>query len=216
MGQTNQGLYVLRDGKIGKGDSASMGKTNPAGMDFKAIYATFAPKIKLYLRRLAGEIEAEDLTQEVFSKVSRGLDTFRGESRLSTWIYRVATYTAIDSIRKKQVQPTCEALVELSEQSECGKPCGREDNAPEQQIIHNEMNTCIRDTVFSLPEIYHAVIILSELEGFRDEEIAEILEISREAVKIRLHRGRAKLKEALSKKCILYRDERNEFVCDKK
>lgn len=69
-------------------------------LDFKEIHDTYAPKIKLYLAKLAGDDEAEDLAQETFSKVSRSLNNFRGQSSLSTWIYKIATNIAIDRIRK--------------------------------------------------------------------------------------------------------------------
>ena len=66
---------------------------------FQEIHDIYRPKILRYLSRLVGEHDAEDLTQEVFVKVSRALDTFRGEAQLSTWIYRIATNTALDRLR---------------------------------------------------------------------------------------------------------------------
>lgn len=86
----------------------------------------------------------------------------------------------------------------------------------ENHVIRREMNSCIRDVVFKLPEIYRTVIVLGEFEGLKNEAIAIILGRKLEAVKIRLHRARLKLKEELSKQCILYRDERNEFACEQK
>jgi hypothetical protein len=86
----------------------------------------------------------------------------------------------------------------------------------ENHVIRREMNSCIRDVVFKLPETYRTVIVLGEFEGLKNEAIAIILGRKLEAVKIRLHRARLKLKEELSKQCILYRDERNEFACEQK
>ena len=60
-------------------------------IEFQKVHDTFRLKIYRYLSRLVGEHEAEDLTQEVFLKVSQALGNFRGESKLSTWIYRIAT-----------------------------------------------------------------------------------------------------------------------------
>src|SRR5512136_733600 len=68
-------------------------------LDFQEIYDTYQPRMLRYLVRLVGEPEAEDLAQEVFAKVSRALETFRGESQLSTWLYRIATNAAIDKMR---------------------------------------------------------------------------------------------------------------------
>src|SRR5574341_2199351 len=68
-------------------------------LEFQKIYDAYRPRILRYLVRLVGEQEAEDLTQEVFVKVSQALKTFRGEAQLSTWIYRIGTNAAIDKIR---------------------------------------------------------------------------------------------------------------------
>jgi RNA polymerase sigma-70 factor (ECF subfamily) len=78
------------------------------------------------------------------------------------------------------------------------------------------MNGCIREIIETLPEAYRSVIVLSELEGFKDSEVANILGLSLEATKIRLRRARTRLKEELKTACIFYRDERNEFACDRK
>ncbi|OGO26741.1 MAG: hypothetical protein A2Z16_06510 [Chloroflexi bacterium RBG_16_54_18] len=63
-------------------------------IEFEQIYADFRPKIHRFLIRMVGEYGAEDLTQEVFVRVNQALPTFRGESKLSTWIYRIATNAA--------------------------------------------------------------------------------------------------------------------------
>ena len=78
------------------------------------------------------------------------------------------------------------------------------------------MNKCIRDFIEELPENYRTVVVLSELEGLKNTEIAEILGVSLDTIKIRLHRARAKLKKELETHCDFYRDEGNEFACDVK
>ena len=67
--------------------------------DFQEIYQEFKPKLFRYFARLAGENEAEDLTQETMVKINHGLDQFRGDSTVSTWIYRIATNVARDRFR---------------------------------------------------------------------------------------------------------------------
>jgi RNA polymerase sigma-70 factor (ECF subfamily) len=64
--------------------------------EFLNIYNAYYQKIVQYLSRIVGSGDAEDMAQEVFDKVSRGIEEFRGTSKLSTWIYRIATNTAID------------------------------------------------------------------------------------------------------------------------
>ncbi len=78
------------------------------------------------------------------------------------------------------------------------------------------MNACIRNVIDQLPENYRTVIVLSELEGLSDQDMAEVLGLSLEAAKIRLHRARTRLKEDLSRHCIFYRTEQNELACDRK
>jgi RNA polymerase sigma factor (sigma-70 family) len=83
-------------------------------------------------------------------------------------------------------------------------------------VIRKEMNECIGEFIDSLHETDKTVIVLSELEGFKNSEIAEILGISLDTVKIRLHRARDRLRKVLRTGCDFFRDERNEFACDRK
>ncbi len=78
------------------------------------------------------------------------------------------------------------------------------------------MHDCIKGIVDCLPENYRTVLILSEHEGLTNNDISEVLNISLDTVKIRLHRARAKLKKELEHHCSFYRDDRNEFACDRK
>jgi RNA polymerase sigma-70 factor, ECF subfamily len=71
---------------------------------YQQIHEDFQPGIRRYLTRLVGESEAEDLTQEVLVKISQSLTSFRGESQLSTWIYQIATNTALDRLRRAEIQ----------------------------------------------------------------------------------------------------------------
>jgi len=192
-------------------------------LDFHSIYKTFHPKIVRYLAHMVGWRDAEDLTQEVFVKVNQALKTFRGESQLSTWIYRIATNTALDKLRSPSFLQTGQKSLSGESISEgeieiIDKDAWTGEKAPsvETSVIRKEMNECIRGLVEKLPETYRTVVALSELEGFRDDEIAEILEVSIHTAKIRLHRARARLKKGLEAHCNFYRDERNEFACDLK
>lgn len=196
---------------------------NKSKLDFQKIYDTFQPKIRRYLTRLVGENEAEDLTQEVFVKVRQGLRNFRGKSHLSTWIYRIATNAGLDRLRSPSFQHMVQES--LSNDSVVEGEIGIEDKdvwtgekAPsvEQELIRKEMNECIRNFIEKLPENYRTILVLGELEGLKNHEIAEILRVSIDTVKIRLHRARAKLKEELQTHCSFYRDERNELACDLK
>lgn len=181
-------------------------------LEFQKIYDTFRPKILRYLTRLTGEHEAEDLTQEVFVKVNQGLNTFRGESKLSTWIYKIATNTALDRMRS----PSFQRIDRKERSKEVESDVEYKSPSVDQELIREEMNACIRDFIENLPADYRAVIVLSEIESLKNQEIAKILGITLDAVKIRLHRAREKLKKELKSHCSFYRDEQNEFACDLK
>lgn len=188
-------------------------------LEFLEIYNAFQPRIFRYLTRLVGEHEAKDLTQDVFMKVNNSLKTFRGESQLSTWIYRIATNTALDRLRNISLQQRGEKklLSDSTEEEKDGNILAREKTpSVEKQLIKKEMNECIRGFIEGLPDNYRTAIILSELEGLQNSEIAEVLGLSLEVVKARLHRARNTLKKILEARCSIYRDERNELACDLK
>jgi len=179
-------------------------------LDFREIYDNFQPRILRYLTRLVGKNAAEDLTQHVFLKVSQALKTFRGESKLSTWIYRIATNAALDKLRSPSFQRIAQEKA-LDDSIAISQTVN-----VETSLIRKEMNECIRSFVENLPTNYRTVIVLSELEGLKNTEIAEILCITLGTVKTRLHRARKKLKKELETHCNFYRDERNELACDLK
>jgi RNA polymerase sigma-70 factor (ECF subfamily) len=187
-------------------------------LDFPTIYETYQPKILRYLSHFIGESEAEDLTQETFVKVHQSLGGFRGEAQLSAWIYRIATNAALDRLRSPSFQriiqdplnpqsPDCEP-----EMDDRNAWTGEKTPLVEHQIFRKEMNECVRGFVEKLPEDYRTVLILSEFEGLRNSEIAEILDVTLDTVKIRLHRARERLREELSANCDSYWVEENEFV----
>jgi RNA polymerase sigma-70 factor (ECF subfamily) len=181
-------------------------------LEFEKVYAAYKPMIVRYLTRLVGESEAEDLSQEVFIKVDRSIKAFRGDSQVSTWIYRIATNAALDRLRSPSFQ-RAEGNGSPEAEREESWAEGKTPSV-ETTLIRAEMNTCVREVVDTLQENYRTVVVLSELEGVPNSEIAEIIGISIDAVKIRLHRARKKLKSELEAKCDFYHDEQYALACD--
>lgn len=148
----------------------------------------------------------------------QSLKTFRGEASLSTWIYRIATNTALDRLRSLSFQriiqdPTNQQGSDYEPEIVDRNVWTGEKTPPvEHQIFRKEMNACICSFIEKLPEGYRTVLILSEFEGLRNTEISEIMCISLDTVKIRLHRAREKLKEEFIAKCGSYWVEDNEFL----
>ena len=187
----------------------------PKNPDFTAIYQEFAKPIERYLLRFLEPREAEEVTQEVFLKVNSSLADFRHEAKLSTWIYKIATNMAIDRLKKASYRfETKQISLQESERSVPME--AQHANSVESNTIHKEMNQCIRGVIDKLPENYRMVIVLSELGGFSNQEISEVLGLSVGVVKTHLHRGKKRLKEELIKACDFSWDERNEFSCDPK
>ena len=189
---------------------------------FLNIYEEFYPKILHYLKRMVGDNDADDVAQEVFNKISRNLDDFKGESKISTWIYRIATNTALDKLKSSPYKrsaagPLAPLPVEIIDmRKEATAAIKNKPHPPDQQLIRNEMSECIREFVDNLPADYRTIIILNELEGFTNKEIADILQTSVDTAKIRLHRARARLKKMLEEGCDFYHDDRSELACDRK
>jgi RNA polymerase sigma-70 factor (ECF subfamily) len=187
-------------------------------INFSDIYSEFYPKITHYLTRLVGDSEAEDVAQIVFEKVSNNLFDFKGESKISTWIFKIATNAALDKLKSSSYKRTSSgslAPVPLQTVENLDLVFNKP-TSPDQKIIRDEMSDCVREFVDRLPTDYRTVLILNELEGFTNNEIAEILQLSLDATKIRLHRARAKLKEQLKSGCDFYHDDRSELACDRK
>jgi len=186
--------------------------------NFNEIFDKYNPRILQYLTRIVGPDDAEDLAQVVFDKVSRGLSRFQGRSSLSTWIYRIATNTAIDRSRSaaSKYEKAHNSFEDDSSHESSDAPVAPASPATDQLVIRKEMSDCINEFIDNLPPDYKAVIVLSDLEGFANKEIAEILNISLDNVKIRLHRARVKLKKALQEGCDFYYTEGSTLACDRK
>lgn len=189
------------------------------GTEFIKIYNEFRPKILRYLKRMVGDYAAEDLTQDVFIKVRDSLNSFRGESQISTWIYRIATNTALDRLRSSSFKQSIQSESLPSGETDTDSHVTRMDIkslSPDAELIRTEMNDCIRNFIEQLPTDYRAAFILSEFDEFKNSQIADILGVTLDTIKIRLHRARVKLKKELESNCSFYRNEGNELACDLK
>ncbi len=163
-----------------------------------------------FLGRYAGNPAiADDLVQETLIRVARGLPSFDGRASLKTWAFSIATRVAADHFR----QPAHRAhIVELDEAPEQPAP----DLMIDERLVIDEMNACVRQVIDSLPEDYRAALVLHDLEGLTAAQTAEVCGCSIPTTKIRIHRARLRLKEALQRECDFYRDKDNVLRCDRK
>ncbi len=191
-----------------------MGKST----DLTEAFKEFHPGIVRFLSRLLGPAEAEDLAQEVFEKASTGVEGFRGDSKLSTWLYRIAVNTASDKLRLSSFKHTSQlsSLEDSAGIVDRDVWSGQPKSDTEEEAIQRQMSECVNGYIGTLSPDYKTVIVLKELEGLGNQEIADILKVSLETVKIRLHRARAALREQLEKGCTFYRNKQNHLACDRK
>lgn len=186
--------------------------------EFKIIYDEYYQKIVQYLTRTVGPNDAEDIAQDVFDKVSRRIKEFRGDSKLSTWIYRIATHTAIDRLRSATYKHSSKhgPIDEAANLEDQSVWIAQNPTTTDQTVIRKEMSECVIEFIGNLPPDYKTVIVLSEQEGLANKEIAEILGISLNNVKMRLHRARAKLRTILNEGCDFDHNEQGTLACDRK
>lgn len=187
--------------------------TAAPALGFEAIDREFRPKVLRYLARLAGPQQAPDLTQVTMLRVSEHLPRFRGESSLATWIYRIATNVAIDEGRRRSgVTESLDSILDAGAEA----PPALQSDSAESCAARAEMSACVREFAGRLPAHYRAALVLTEVEGLSNAELAQALGVSVEAAKIRLHRARASLRRELSTGCTVLADERSEVACERR
>jgi RNA polymerase sigma-70 factor (ECF subfamily) len=152
-------------------------------------------------RYLKTDEDAQDVVQETFLSAFRSLDRFEGSSRLSTWLHRIAVNAALMKLRTRRRKPE-ESIEELL-------PRFRDDGHPFRPAIpwkplsdeilgQKQTRALVQSCIDRLPESYRHVLLLRDIEEFDTEETAEILGISPNAVKTRLHRARQALRGLLN------------------
>jgi RNA polymerase sigma-70 factor (ECF subfamily) len=194
-------------------------ESHDAGLDFQSVFSEFQKPVYNFVLRMVKDYSlAEELTQDVFVKTYNSLSEFRGDSKVSTWIFRIATNACLDHFRSKPHKK--DEKTDLLSPEDLLKSTlpdgGQKLPTAEEEIINAEMSSCVRGYIDDLPEEYRTVILLHDLQGFTNPEIAKITGTTLENVKTRLHRARRKMKEVFSSKCSFYRDERNVLRCVQK
>lgn len=155
---------------------------------YKALFNAHYPKVmRLCLGYVAGDQDvAKDLTQEIFIKIWENLESFRNESSISTWIYRISVNTCLSKLRARKKNYGTIAIAEVPEIVE-----EYSDIEKENQLV--QMYDCIQ----KLSETNRAIILLV-LEGLPQNEISEIIGIKHDAIRTRIHRIKSQLTKCVS------------------
>lgn len=169
-----------------------------------------SPSLARYLRaQVRDSAVAEDLLQETLLRIARGLADFDGRSSVKSWAYAIAAHVAIDHFRRNAgLLPTAD----LSEAEALPDP-GR---TPEEGLAIAQMNACVRQVIDALPADYRAAVLLHDFQGLSARETAAACGCTEATAKVRIHRGRSRLKAALERECELYRDGDNVLRCHRK
>ena len=145
--------------------------------------------------------DAEDIAQETFLSAFRYLDSFREETKLRNWLFKIAARACLRKRRKKKCEPDQEIPLEsFVYQDGSGDRYEIPDwsDDPSDNVLRAELKNIIDAAIQSLPHKYRLVFNLRDIEGFNTEETSEILGISIQSVKTRLHRARLSLREKIS------------------
>jgi RNA polymerase sigma-70 factor (ECF subfamily) len=187
----------------------------PQNKTLEALLASKRPDLVTYVRGIVRSEEiAEDLTQEAMLRAHRNLAALNDTHRLIPWLYKIATNICRDYFRQR----TREFEKGYDHADPISPEDLRDDNAPRLDKVMEcaEMGECVQRYFNRLSDSYRAVILLHDVEGMTNQEIAEMLGISLENVKIRLHRARKQLRTILENVCSFHKDERGVLVCEPK
>lgn len=143
--------------------------------------------------------DAQDLVQETFTKAFASFGTFAEGTNLKAWLYRILTNSYINTYRKRQREPYFGAVDELEDWQLGGaeSTTASSSRSAEAEAIDRTPATVVTDALNALPEDFRMVVYLADVEGFTYQEIADIVERPIGTVMSRLHRGRARLRQAL-------------------
>lgn len=150
----------------------------------EALYHQYKRRVYGLVTRIAGPADADEVAQEAFVRIFRGLSKFRGDAALGTWIYRLAVNAALTHVTRRSTRNKRTAeLVDVP--------------APETTPRDPNLAARLEDALASLPPGYRAVLVLHDIEGLSHEECAEIMGCRVGTSKSQLHKARARMRDIL-------------------
>lgn len=177
-------------------DAVLLARARDGDVDaFAELVRRYEQRVRSVLFRLLDDDrDVEEATQDAFLQAWRNLDRFRGDAAVFTWLYRIAVNEALARLRRKRVQTT--DIDELAETAPlAADPAHEPERAAEAAELHGFLAACIR----RLPPDYRAPLVLRDVIGLSNQEVADVLELSVAAAKSRIHRARMQIREQLAK-----------------
>ncbi|MBN2297311.1 MAG: sigma-70 family RNA polymerase sigma factor [Deltaproteobacteria bacterium] len=172
--------------EIKHGDTVAMG-------EIVKRYSNKVYNLAFHLTRDASA--AEEIMQEVFLTVISKIHTLTNEAYFATWLYRVTTNAAYGFLRKEKKFAEQTSVDDMNHEQSVTYDWS---TLPDDVLLSEESRAMLRDSIDTLPDTMRTVVIMKDVEGLKNEDIAQALGLSVPAVKSRLHRGRLILREILS------------------
>jgi RNA polymerase sigma-70 factor (ECF subfamily) len=172
---------------------------------FNELVETYGPRVyRLVLRMLGRRAEAEDMTQEVFVQVFKAVGQFRGDSKLSTWIYRVAINSCKNRSkylmrRHDGAQDAFDLIGDHEPLHQAKGVTTGELSRPDQMVEGMQVERIVRAAIAELEPDFREALVLRDIENLSYEEITEITGLAEGTVKSRIHRARTMLKELVER-----------------
>lgn len=169
---------------------------------FDRLYRDHVDRIYRFAQRLCGQVEdAKDLVQDTFLNAYRGLEQFRGDAQVSTWLYRIAARACLRLRRKRKGEPNRELSLEEfipTSEGEFLLQIPTDGLTPEEALENKELRRALHQAIQKLPNKYRLVLVLRDMEGLTAKEVGTIIGLNERAVKSRLHRARLFVRRELS------------------
>ncbi len=175
---------------------------------FKALISSYHQKLLIMARAIAGDVFAEDVTQEAWASIYKAIGKFEGRSSLSTWMIQIVSNEAKSRLRREKRHSSFGDIDEVRPEidSECfnnnghwvNPPSHWDINTPELMLQEDQLRHCIEHTLTVLPENQKAVFLLRDVEQTSLEEIADLLTLSEANVRVILHRARLQLMKIIN------------------
>lgn len=163
--------------------------------------SVYGPMIhQLAMRYMKSWEDAEEVAQDVMMKVVRRIDLFRGDSALSSWIYRITFNTAMSRLRNaKHARPFEVLQSDIVSDPLRSEPFEIPDwsGLGDESVMRGELRAAVADALTELPDVYRVPVVLRDIQGMTTEEASTLLQIKTQTLKSRLHRGRMMLRERL-------------------
>jgi RNA polymerase sigma-70 factor, ECF subfamily len=190
-------------GSAAEGNLESLVEDLRAGKEaaFEAVVRQLGGRMLAVARQVLGnDADAQDAVQDAFLTAFRSLDRFEGRSNLATWLHRIVVNAALMKLRSRRrhkEQPIEDFLPTYLPDGHQARPAPRWSESSLAAIERDETRQAVRNCIDELPETHRSVLILRDIQELDTQTVAVMLEISTDAVKVRLHRARQALRTLL-------------------